>query len=65
MRRLCKVYFAVGLIYLPFLPIIGADILLMIPNLVLHFFGAGAAMRDSTQPPICTACVAETEALAA
>lgn len=61
MRKFVKIYFVAGLFYLPFLPIIGADFFVMIPNFALYVFGAGAAMRYWNQPALCTVCGAETE----
>jgi hypothetical protein len=56
LRRWVKAYFLLGLPFLPALPIIGADFMVMLPLLMLYIIGFGPALRVLREPPTCDEC---------
>ena len=56
LRRLARFYFLVPIPFVPLLPIIAADFMVMIPLTMLYLLGAGAALRFITQKPVCPEC---------
>lgn len=62
LRRLARFYFLVPIPFVPLLPIIASDFMVMIPLTMLYLMGAGAALRFVTQKPTCPVCGAFVEA---
>ncbi|MBV1858038.1 MAG: hypothetical protein KUG77_06470 [Nannocystaceae bacterium] len=63
LRRLARLYFLLPIPFVPLLPIIASDFMVMIPLMMLYLLGAGAAFRFSSQKPTCPECGAFVERL--
>ena len=63
LRRLAWGYFLMPVPFIPLLPIIASDFIVMIPLTMLYLLGAGAALRFITEKPTCPACGATVEPL--
>ncbi len=61
LRRLARFYFLIPIPFVPLLPIIASDFIVMIPLTMLYLLGAGAALRFITQKPVCPECGAFVE----
>ena len=56
LRRWAKVYFMLGLPFIPLTPIIGSDYVVMLPLTMLYIIGFGPALSIIREPPKCEAC---------
>jgi hypothetical protein len=62
-RRLARGYPLLIVPFLPFIPIIAADYVVMIPLLMFYMVGFGQAMGILRDPPLCDDCGAIVKAL--
>lgn len=56
LRRWAKGYFLFGLPFIPLLPIIGADFVVMLPLTMVYVVGFGPAISFIREPPKCCDC---------
>ncbi len=63
LRRLARFYFILPIPFIPLLPIIASDFVVMIPLTMAYLLGAGAALNFITQKPTCPECGAFVEPL--
>lgn len=64
-RRLARGYPLLILPFLPFIPIIAADYVVMIPMLMVYMLGAGPVLAILRDPPLCDDCGAIVQAIPA
>ncbi|PRQ05063.1 hypothetical protein [Enhygromyxa salina] len=56
LRKWVKGYFFLGLPFLPAIPIIGSDFVVMLPLLMIYVVGFGPAIGFIKEPPKCQEC---------
>lgn len=56
LRRWVKGYFFLGVPFIPALPIIGSDYVVMLPLLMFYVIGVGPALAILREPPKCKTC---------
>lgn len=56
LRRWVKGYFFLGVPFIPALPIIGSDYVVMLPLLMFYVIGVGPALQVLREPPKCNTC---------
>jgi len=61
LRRWSRIYFLLPIPFVPLLPLIASDYILMIPLLMLYLLGAGGALRFVIEKPTCSVCGAFVE----
>ena len=61
LRRLARVYFLIGLPFIPLIPIIGSDFAVMLPLAMVYLLGIGTARRILHEPASCDECGADVE----
>jgi len=61
-RRIARGYPLLIVPFLPFIPIIGADYVVMIPLAMLYMLGMGPVLGILRDPPVCDDCGAITTA---
>lgn len=62
-RKLARLYPLLIVPFIPVLPIIAADFVVMIPMLMIYMLGAGPVIAILREPPLCNECGAMTTAL--
>jgi len=62
LRRWVRGYFFLGVPFIPFLPIIGADFIVMLPLTMLYLIGLGPALSIVRTAASCDQCGADVEA---
>ena len=61
LRKWAKGYFCLGIPFIPLLPIIGSDYIIMLPMLMIYVIGFGPAWGIIREPPKCDECGAALE----
>lgn len=61
LRRWAKGYFLLGLPFIPAMPIIGSDFIVMLPLTMIYVIGFGPALGIIREPPNCCDCGAAVE----
>ncbi len=56
LRKLAKVYFLLPIPFVPLLPIIASDFIVMIPLTMLYLLGIGPALAWTNAKPVCPTC---------
>ncbi|MBK8261162.1 MAG: hypothetical protein IPK80_07450 [Nannocystis sp.] len=61
LRKVARIYFFVGLPFIPLLPFIGAEFMVLIPLTMLYLSGIGAALRVRGEAARCDECNNDVE----
>lgn len=61
LRRWVKGYFFLGVPFIPFIPIIGSEFIVMLPLTMLYLSGMGPALSVIRAPASCDECGADVE----
>ncbi|MCA9635931.1 MAG: hypothetical protein KC420_07880 [Myxococcales bacterium] len=61
LRRWARIYFFLGMPFIPLIPIIGSDFAVMLPLTMVYLLGMGPALRVIREPASCDTCGADVE----